>query len=303
MLDDVSDSVGLFGSFDKLKNSREDRYIDHHKRGREKPESGRRSYSTSAHSFSPSSSSSSSFSSFSCTPSNLSFSSTSSHSPFSTFTSTSSLSTSSSYSPLPFLSSSPPPLNTPPSPHLSPSSSPTSSTSIHQNSNHPNSEYNLAASAASTALNHNNYNNHNNYSDSNNSPDITLRNAITNRKISYSSSFTIVPTYECFNLCTYCNFRTNVRTDNSQMIKLSDVHAILTKIQKSNLESFHEFGNHGNGIHEILILSGIAFFTFFCDIFLFFISLFCDILLFFFSFFFFFYLKFLIIQYKKNVIR
>ena len=38
--------------------------------------------------------------------------------------------------------------------------------------------------------------------------------------ITYSSSYTIVPTYECYNSCSYCNFRTNVLADESAMLTL-----------------------------------------------------------------------------------
>ncbi|MCZ0905105.1 7,8-didemethyl-8-hydroxy-5-deazariboflavin synthase subunit CofG, partial [Microcoleus sp. HI-ES] len=27
------------------------------------------------------------------------------------------------------------------------------------------------------------------------------------RTVTYSPAYTLVPTYECFNRCTYCNFR------------------------------------------------------------------------------------------------
>ncbi|CAM9857489.1 unnamed protein product [Heterosigma akashiwo] len=29
----------------------------------------------------------------------------------------------------------------------------------------------------------------------------------TDNVVTFSSSYTLVPTYECFNVCTYCNFR------------------------------------------------------------------------------------------------
>ena len=76
-----------------------------------------------------------------------------------------------------------------------------------------------------------------------------------NRKITYSSSFTIVPTYECFNTCTYCNFRTNVHTDDTQMIQLNTVISTLKRLQNFNIE------NSENRIHEILILSGSTIFN------------------------------------------
>lgn len=59
--------------------------------------------------------------------------------------------------------------------------------------------------------------------------------------ITYSPAFTIVPTYECFNYCTYCNFRTNPHT--SPWLELDEARNIL-----ANLE--------GKNVTEILILSG-----------------------------------------------
>ncbi|MBL1210016.1 7,8-didemethyl-8-hydroxy-5-deazariboflavin synthase subunit CofG [Geminocystis sp. GBBB08] len=59
--------------------------------------------------------------------------------------------------------------------------------------------------------------------------------------ITYSPAFTIVPTYECFNRCTYCNFRTDPH--QSSWLELDEAKNVL-----ANLE--------GKGITEILILSG-----------------------------------------------
>jgi FO synthase subunit 1 len=59
--------------------------------------------------------------------------------------------------------------------------------------------------------------------------------------ITYSPSYTIVPTYECFNKCSYCNFR--VDPDRDPWITL--------EIAKLKLESLAN-----KGISEILILSG-----------------------------------------------
>lgn len=59
--------------------------------------------------------------------------------------------------------------------------------------------------------------------------------------ITYSPAFTIVPTYECFNHCTYCNFRANPYT--SPWLQLDEAKNIL-----ANLE--------GKNVTEILILSG-----------------------------------------------
>lgn len=59
--------------------------------------------------------------------------------------------------------------------------------------------------------------------------------------VTYSPAYTLVPTYECFNRCSYCNFRVDPNTDD--WMSLTQAKTILTKLQ-------------GRGISEILILSG-----------------------------------------------
>lgn len=59
--------------------------------------------------------------------------------------------------------------------------------------------------------------------------------------ITYSPAFTIVPTYECFNRCSYCNFRVDVGTEESTSIEQTE-----KKLQKLDKQS----------IAEILVLSG-----------------------------------------------
>jgi 7,8-didemethyl-8-hydroxy-5-deazariboflavin synthase len=59
--------------------------------------------------------------------------------------------------------------------------------------------------------------------------------------ITYSPAYTIVPTYECFNRCSYCNFRVDPGLDNWMTIDRAT--QILTDLQ-------------GTDICEILILSG-----------------------------------------------
>ncbi|MBE9038211.1 7,8-didemethyl-8-hydroxy-5-deazariboflavin synthase subunit CofG [aff. Roholtiella sp. LEGE 12411] len=61
------------------------------------------------------------------------------------------------------------------------------------------------------------------------------------RIVTYSPAYTIVPTYECFNRCTYCNFRTE--PGKSPWMSLSAAESILKQLQTQN-------------ICEILILSG-----------------------------------------------
>jgi FO synthase subunit 1 len=59
--------------------------------------------------------------------------------------------------------------------------------------------------------------------------------------VTYSPAYTIVPTYECFNRCTYCNFRTN--PGNDDWLSLSAATEILKRLKTQN-------------VCEILILSG-----------------------------------------------
>jgi 7,8-didemethyl-8-hydroxy-5-deazariboflavin synthase len=61
------------------------------------------------------------------------------------------------------------------------------------------------------------------------------------RIITYSPAHTVVPTYECFNRCTYCNFRTDPGKSNWLSLETA-------KKQLLSLQS--------QGICEILILSG-----------------------------------------------
>ncbi|MGK7919160.1 MAG: 7,8-didemethyl-8-hydroxy-5-deazariboflavin synthase subunit CofG [Trichodesmium sp.] len=61
------------------------------------------------------------------------------------------------------------------------------------------------------------------------------------RIVTYSSAYTIVPTYECFNHCTYCNFR--AEPGKSVWLSLSEAETKLISLKNQ-------------GIIEILILSG-----------------------------------------------
>jgi len=61
------------------------------------------------------------------------------------------------------------------------------------------------------------------------------------RIVTYSPSHTLVPTYECFNRCSYCNFRRDLGTDG--WLSLDKAKEILAALQ-------------GSEITEILILSG-----------------------------------------------
>lgn len=64
---------------------------------------------------------------------------------------------------------------------------------------------------------------------------------LDSRIVTYSPAYTIVPTYECFNRCTYCNFRTE--PGSTSWLTLSEAEGKLRRLQEQN-------------VCEILILSG-----------------------------------------------
>ncbi|MGL5081301.1 MAG: 7,8-didemethyl-8-hydroxy-5-deazariboflavin synthase subunit CofG [Microcoleaceae cyanobacterium] len=59
--------------------------------------------------------------------------------------------------------------------------------------------------------------------------------------ITYSPAYTLVPTYECFNRCSYCNFRVDL--GQGSQLSLAEAAGILDSLENQN-------------IIEILILSG-----------------------------------------------
>ena len=61
------------------------------------------------------------------------------------------------------------------------------------------------------------------------------------RSVTYSPAYTLVPTYECFNHCTYCNFR--VAPGKDVWLSLTEAEARLKRLQ-------------AQGVIEVLILSG-----------------------------------------------
>jgi 7,8-didemethyl-8-hydroxy-5-deazariboflavin synthase len=63
----------------------------------------------------------------------------------------------------------------------------------------------------------------------------------SSRIVTYSPAYTLVPTYECFNRCTYCNFRTD--PGQSPWMTLAAAQQQLRSLQ-------------AHGVIEILILSG-----------------------------------------------
>ncbi|MEW6499106.1 MAG: 7,8-didemethyl-8-hydroxy-5-deazariboflavin synthase subunit CofG [Cyanobacteriota bacterium] len=63
----------------------------------------------------------------------------------------------------------------------------------------------------------------------------------SSRIVTYSPAYTVVPTYECFNRCSYCNFRTD--PGKSPWLTLSEAERVLRSLASQN-------------VCEILILSG-----------------------------------------------
>ena len=63
-----------------------------------------------------------------------------------------------------------------------------------------------------------------------------------NQRITYSQSHTIVPTFECFNVCSYCNFRKNIGM--SPWLSLEEAGSIMRALRRDTT------------VDEILILSG-----------------------------------------------
>ena len=61
------------------------------------------------------------------------------------------------------------------------------------------------------------------------------------RIITYSPAYTIIPTYECFNRCSYCNFRAELGT--SDWLNISEAKEQLLQLKLQN-------------VSEILVLSG-----------------------------------------------
>ncbi len=69
----------------------------------------------------------------------------------------------------------------------------------------------------------------------------TVPLAVSARTVTYSPAYTLVPTYECFNRCTYCNFR--AEPGNSPWLSLTAAREKLETLQTQ-------------GVIEILVLSG-----------------------------------------------
>ncbi len=65
--------------------------------------------------------------------------------------------------------------------------------------------------------------------------------ALARQRVTYSRAYTLVPTYECFNRCTYCNFRTD--PGQSPWLSLDAVAHQLPILKRQ-------------GVCELLVLSG-----------------------------------------------
>jgi 7,8-didemethyl-8-hydroxy-5-deazariboflavin synthase len=68
-------------------------------------------------------------------------------------------------------------------------------------------------------------------------------NSCLSKTVTYSPAYTLVPTYECFNRCTYCNFRAN--PGQSPWLSLTEAEVILRSLLQSD-----------SPVIEILVLSG-----------------------------------------------
>ncbi len=72
------------------------------------------------------------------------------------------------------------------------------------------------------------------------------------RAVTYSSAYTLVPTYECFNRCTYCNFRTEPGQDT--WLSLPTAEQRLRSLRSTKEPS--ALPEQPPEVTEILILSG-----------------------------------------------
>lgn len=83
--------------------------------------------------------------------------------------------------------------------------------------------------------------------------------------ITYSPAYTLVPTYECFNACSYCNFRVQPGTDNWLTIdqarhKLKGLHAIEILLLSGEVHSQSprrtEWFNRIYGLCQLVLTEG-----------------------------------------------
>lgn len=73
------------------------------------------------------------------------------------------------------------------------------------------------------------------------------------RRVSFSPAHTLVPTYECFNRCSYCNFRED--PGKAVWLSLAEAESVLTSLMTIN-ETALEVTTHSPKFIEILVLSG-----------------------------------------------
>lgn len=53
--------------------------------------------------------------------------------------------------------------------------------------------------------------------------------------VTFSPSWTLVPTFECFNACTYCSFKTAPRRDDAEWLRPDQVRIMIITRQESGL--------------------------------------------------------------------
>lgn len=69
--------------------------------------------------------------------------------------------------------------------------------------------------------------------------------------VTFSPSITIVPTYECFNLCSYCNFRTDARRTSEKWLTLDRARSILESAPAGTVEVLVMSGEVHPGLSEL----------------------------------------------------
>jgi len=87
--------------------------------------------------------------------------------------------------------------------------------------------------------------------------------AVENTTVTFSPACTLVPTYECFNSCTYCNFKTNLPSDGNTRAWLSRATALQQLEEFERLYTAVQEGPEGgcgaggsSMLCEVLVMSG-----------------------------------------------
>lgn len=77
------------------------------------------------------------------------------------------------------------------------------------------------------------------------------------REVTFSPSFTLVPTHECFNACTYCNFRDAPAKDTTGWLPVDSARSQLASLtQRAHHADASGSASDAPPVSEILILSG-----------------------------------------------